>query len=113
MDSGLGEQSFVGTAGIWLICLMLERRKWHGFKNKTFYRQLLEVFFGALLRFRYHLYRSNAPHRGGDFIRQISNIWFFVRLAEEEQLKSMKVLKESTNMRATNAKLIILSFQIP
>ena len=21
-----------------------------------------------MLRFRYHLYRSNAPHRGGDFI---------------------------------------------
>lgn len=63
MDRGLGEQPFVSTASIWLICLMLEKRKWHGFKNKTLYRQLLEVFFGALLRFRYHLYRSN--HRIG------------------------------------------------
>lgn len=24
-----------------------------------------------MLRFRYHLYRSNAPHRGGDFIKDL------------------------------------------
>ena len=68
MDRGLGEQPFVSTVSIWLICLMFERRKRHGFKNKNLYRQLLEAFFGVLLRFRYHLYRNNAPHRGGDFI---------------------------------------------
>ena len=38
MDRGLGEQPFVSTVSIWLICLMFERRKRHGFKNKTLYR---------------------------------------------------------------------------
>ena len=83
MDRGLGEQPFVSTVSIWLICLMFERRKRHGFKNKTLYRQLLEVFFGALLRFRYHLYRSNAPHRGGDFIDEKSYMLDAMRRAEK------------------------------
>ena len=107
MDRGLGEQPFVSTVSIWLICLMFERRKWHGFKNKTLYRQLLEVFFGALLRFRYHLYRNNAPHRGGGFIGYGSEVpappirrkmKHNMSKAEKQQFYSQKVQKDGTKI---------------
>ena len=107
MDRGLGEQPFVGTVSIWLICLMFERRKRHGFKNKTLYRQLLEAFFGALLRFRYRLYRSNAPHRGGGFIGYGSEVpappirrkmKHNMSKAEKQQFYSQKVQKDGTKI---------------
>ena len=41
-------------------------------RTKPFTGNSWRYFFGALLRFRYHFYRSNAPYRGGDFIRSLA-----------------------------------------
>lgn len=74
-------------------------------RTKPFIGNSLEVFFGALLRFRYHLYRSNAPHRGGDFMVLQTN-------SEEKKVKKLSAntagsfcfLQESTASQICTAK---------
>ena len=74
MDRGLREQPFVCTISVGsFVCVRKTKVIRHQKLHKYRYRLLTWYFFGAKLRFRYHVHRSYAPHGRGDFMTEILN----------------------------------------